>query len=143
MLTLRRAVAKYHCCDCKQDLLGIFFDFDEFTYYAWFSDQTYKMLCLGCKLNMHLGLEEDHRKVQKHHMVKGWLGDPEVDNKESNLKRALTNKSKKMGMRYAARYDRDRKEYEATNPGEWKQKPRVKDRTYSPSINDRERNNFW
>jgi hypothetical protein len=126
-----------------QDMLGVFFDFEEFTHYAWFSDQTEKMLCLGCKLTMHLGFEDDHRKIQKHHMVKGWLGDPDTATKEGDLEKALTAESKKMGMRYASRYDRDRKEHQAKDPREWKQKPRVKHVTYSPSINDRERHGFW
>jgi hypothetical protein len=124
-------------------MLGVFFDFEEFTQRHWFSDMTHEMLCLGCKLIMHLGYEDDHRKLQKHHMVKGWLGDPDTAMKDDDLEKALSIRSKKMGMKYAARYDIDRKEYQASHPGEEKQKPRVKSRTYAPSINDVERHGYW
>jgi hypothetical protein len=64
---------------------------------------------------MNLGFWDDHRKLQKHHMVEGWLGDLDIDNKKAGLKKAHNNESKKMSMKHGARYNRDRKEYQAKN----------------------------
>ncbi len=94
-------------------------------------------------MTMHLRFESDHRKIQKHHMVLGWLGNPDIAVEDGDLEKALSFESKKMGMRYASRYERDRKEHEAKKLGEEMQKPRVKHLRYSPSINDRETHAYW
>jgi hypothetical protein len=125
-------------------MLGVFFDFDEYTQRTYFSGGTYEMLCLGCKLTMHLRYENDHRKTQKHHMVEGWLGNPEAAVKDGDLEKALSLESKSRGAKFASRYERDRKEYEAKHEGEGEmQKPRVKGSKYSPSVNDREWHGYW
>lgn len=125
-------------------MLGVFFEFDEYTQRTYFSGGTYEMLCLGCKLVMHLRFEHDHRKQQKHHMVEGWLGDPKVAVKDGDLEKALSNESKKRSAKYTSRYERDRKEYEAQHEREEEmQKPRIKGQKVSPSINDREWHGYW
>lgn len=142
MLTIIRVLEKFECRTCKQRQLGIFFDSEEFKTYKW-GGAPYVMLCLGCKLTMHLSFETDHKKTYKHHMVKKWLGDPTVPVKPGQLEWALQGRRKKKGMDAAEWYDNERQKYEATDPGPEKQAPKVKGRRYSPSVYDVEEHGFW
>jgi hypothetical protein len=117
------------CRGCKEDILSIFFDFDEFTHkYMYLGiaaiPSNYVPLCLGCKLTIYLNEEKDHHKWFKVDMVKNWLKRKGGLLNDDNILEALRSKAMKRGMNAAKYYDVQRKAYEADEKtkGPWKQR---------------------
>jgi hypothetical protein len=142
-LTFIRVLEKLECRTCKQKQLGIFFDSEEFKQHHWYSPGDYEMLCLGCKLTMHLGYEADHDKRAKHDMVKRWLGNPNEPIKMGDLDKAPDDGRKRIGRRAAKIYEDRRKRREESDPEPEKQQPKVRGRKYSPNIYDVEQHDYW
>jgi hypothetical protein len=130
------------CGSCNEQVLGIFFDGDEYQSRAIFGFTF--ISCLGCKLTQYLDTEEDHHKFVKRHIVFGWLrkiktGGIEEGFIEDDINSAVREDIMERGLRVAKAYDKQMAKLMARGGVDIQvQKPWARNIRYSPQIDAQE-----